>query len=50
MKTEFFKDKNKEKEIGVTDFIKYSAELKILHTTKYFHLAVGIDCKYYKET
>ena len=31
------------------DFNKYSIELKMLYITKYFHLAVGIDCKYYKK-
>ena len=34
----------------VEDFNKYSTGLEVLYTTKYFHLAVGIDYKCYKET
>ena len=33
----------------VEDFIECSVELEMPHTTKYFHLVVGIDYKCYKE-
>ena len=34
----------------VKDFKGYSAELEVLCTTEYFHLAVGIDYECCKET
>ena len=33
----------------VKDFKGYNAKLEVPHITKYIYLAVGIDCKYYKE-